>query len=847
MRAGTESWIVHFESRPFDLSAFREEMQGARNPDHIEQIVSDLESKMKAHQRRFVEDVESLGGRVTHQWWLINGCAIEIAPKHLGTLRSMENVARLEADVETFPQIKSATDAKNHNSDALNSRGITGLGVACAIIDSGQDSNRGGSGRPHITYSKRGSSASRLVANVRVGAMPADDVHGHGTGVASIAAGWKWSTAEADHGHAYDADIVGYAIANNTGGSSSSAVQTSAYQRAAQDAARYRIVATNMSYGGSPNPTDSVNLAMDSAALNADLFNATAAGNSGNDVTKSVANLGGISVGAVAENSHTVASFSSRGIQNGRLFPNMCANGVSTDMAKRDNEYGNYISDGTSMASPQVCGAATLIRGVNRNLRADETRAILLASTEKNPGAGAGLNSTGTGAGYLRDDIAHKLATTPGSYGRASVDNTTRTWRRSIVVQQGNTVQFALVWNRLSFTTSSSTWTNLDLALKSGSATLATSSTSLNTEEFIRYVPQRSETLTVEVTLRGNVIGGSTQPFAWSSYIENKGQYSLYGNGCKGSGRTLVNGGVLPKGYANAWGSTANSYPFGVSPMRYMQAHAASELSGATTMRGLAFRSGRSIPQNANTLDLVIRVGYTRQNPQYLSNTFAANWWGAPSTGFSGKLNVPAVAAQSNASVFTLKIPFQTPFVYSPTNGHFLWECQNAGQTSTSINYFDAVSSAWNPASRVYYGGDTNAALGIVTSGFSLVTQILADGGPGAIAQLSNDGVPETNTSFRLNVTGAAANSIAILWLGARQTNLSVGAVAPGCSVYCSYDILLNAISTGSTGSGGLSIGIPNNPNLVGMRFYNQWLVLDRAANSLGVVMTNGGTGRIGG
>ncbi|MCA8969296.1 MAG: S8 family serine peptidase [Planctomycetes bacterium] len=842
---GTESWIVHFESRPFDLHAFRREMNGDRNPEAVSAIVKDLETKMQAHQRDFVHDIEALGGRVTHQWWLINGCAIEIAPRHLDTVRTMTNVARLEADRESSPAIKKATNKFNHDSDSLNARGVTGAGVACAIIDSGQDSNRGGSGRPHITYSKRGTSTSRLVANVQVGLMPADDSHGHGTGVASIAAGWKWSTNEADNGHAYDADIVGYAIANNTQGSSSTAVQTSAFQRAAADAARYKIVATNMSYGGDSDPRSSINLAMDSAALNADLLNATAAGNNGQDVTKSVTNLNGLSVGAVAEDTHTLASFSSRGVQGGRLFPNLCANGVSTDMAKRDNEFDNYISDGTSMASPQVCGAATLIRGANRNLKADETRAILLAATEKNPGSGSGLNSTGTGAGYLRDDVAYDVAMSSGSHGRATLSATTRVWRRSIAVQQGNTVQIAIAWNRLELANGSS-WTNLDLALKSGSTTVASSTTSLNTEEFVRYTATKNETLTFEVTLQGSVVGATSQPFGWASHVDVAASYTTFGSGCKGTGRVLASAGVLPAGFGQAWGHGGNSYPFGVSPMRYMQSHAAYQFSGTTTMRGIAFRSGQNLQQHANALNVTIKAGYTRQNAQYLSNTFDANWWGTPTTVFQGVLNVPAMPIQASPQTFTLKIPFRTAFVYDPSNGHFLWECQNAGQTSSQVNYFDAVSSASNPSCRIYYGGSTNSTLGITTPGFCLVTQILRDGGSGATVTLEGSGLPATGATCRIDLAGAAQNTVAILWLGARQTNFGIGGAAPGCSVYCSYDILLGGVATGSTGTGSVALNIPSDPKLVGVRFYNQWIVLDKAANSLGIVMSNGGAATVG-
>ncbi|MCA8972779.1 MAG: hypothetical protein KDC95_23535, partial [Planctomycetes bacterium] len=174
--AGTESWIVHFQNRPFDLSAFRAEMYGNKNPEVIATIVKDLEAKVQAHQKKFCNDIVALGGRVTHQWWLVNACCIEVAPKHLAAIRQMGNVAMLEPNVEVIPQIKTATNSANHNSDALNAKGVIGTGVACAIIDTGQDSNMNGSGKPHITYSRLGTAATRLVKNMQIGTQPADDV-----------------------------------------------------------------------------------------------------------------------------------------------------------------------------------------------------------------------------------------------------------------------------------------------------------------------------------------------------------------------------------------------------------------------------------------------------------------------------------------------------------------------------------------------------------------------------------------------------------------------------------------------------------------------------------------------
>ena len=72
--------------------------------------------------------------------------------------------------------------------------------------------------------------------------------------------------------------------------------------------------------------------------------------------------------------------------------------------------------------------------------------------------------------------------------------------------------------------------------------------------------------------------------------------YRLYGAGCLGTGSGLSRNIVLPRGYASTWGESNNIFPWGTSNQRYMQAHAAGDISSTSltlTVRGLEFRSDR--------------------------------------------------------------------------------------------------------------------------------------------------------------------------------------------------------------------------------------------------------------
>jgi hypothetical protein len=524
-RPGNERWIVHFERRGFDTEALANEYQGARHPGRVAAIVADFEVRVRADQAPFVTAVELLGARVVQQWWLVNACLIEVDRAKLAAVAALPNVDFLQPDEVVVPLIKASTDALNHDADALQAAGYTGAGATAAVIDTGQDENMAGTGQIHVTYSTAGNkSLSRLVLNRQIGAMPADDVNGHGTGVASIVAGWRWNTAQADEGHAFGGNIAGYAIANAANGGSTLSTMATAYQTVAADAAANNIVATNLSYSGSPNPSSVEQKAADNLTLTADVLNATAAGNSGTSLGSSLLNLNGLSVGATYPDPwpsnpslvHTVAAFSCRGLINGNMpFPTMCANGVSTVMALRDNENANFVDSGTSMASPQVCGAATQLRARFPALKANETKAILLASSQASPGTGATQSTTGPGCGYLHSPSAHAIAGSLLRHGIATVTKNSTTWTRTLAVTQGVQTQVAIAWHRLD--PKKNWWANLNLEVRDGSTVVASSATGVSTLEFVRFTPLASGNYTIVVTVVKSSMVGSTQQFAWAS------------------------------------------------------------------------------------------------------------------------------------------------------------------------------------------------------------------------------------------------------------------------------------------------------------------------------------------
>jgi subtilisin family serine protease len=559
---GTMQYVVMFRERDFDLTRFRNAVLAHRPAAEVEQIVAELERSAARHQQPFTTAVERAGGRVFARWWLINGCAIEVAPDQVEGLLQRGEVASILPNRATMPLIVTATNAANHNSDAANAAGATGFGVTVAIMDTGLDALHASTGRPHPTFyingdinnhSGPGLDGSRLLDNVQVGSVAPDNTHPHGTGVASISAGFKWSpAANHDSGHAFDASVVGYCISNSAGsGGSSEATMASAWQRIAADRVKYNIGVANNSYSGtSCTVTDMIQMALDAAAYNADIVICVAAGNGGTSTTFSQSTANGLAVAATNPTSKTMASFSARGplsCDPARFWPDISACGVSTVMAQVDNATGQYVASGTSMAAPQVAGGAALVRGVNPSLNAQETKAILLCTTESI----AAQNPSGTrynyGQGFLRDDLAVALAQVPGAAFTREMPNTTAVHRYTLTVVPSAPQRVVLSWPRRLGSSLSSQWSNLSLTVLDGTTTLGTSNDPNQLYEVVRFNGPASGTVTVEV--RASLLEGG-QPIAYSvahtgtlaNYVG--GSFAPFGSACAGSAGTPAIGGL---------------------------------------------------------------------------------------------------------------------------------------------------------------------------------------------------------------------------------------------------------------------------------------------------------------
>ncbi|MHC4814111.1 MAG: S8 family peptidase [Planctomycetota bacterium] len=822
-RPGTERWIVHFKTRSFDLSNFRTAIYARRPATEVEKIVADLEHKVRIDQAKFTHKVESeLGADVVMQWWLINACAIDVPFANLEKVRALPNVARLEPNQAWRMLIKRSTNSSNHNADFVQQvLKIDGSGVAVGILDTGQNDTVSTTiARPHRTYfvngdptntSGTGIKNSRLILNKQIGKLPANDVDGHGTAVASVAAGGNWGTTGADHGQAFGANIAGYAIANQLlGGASDSATMVTAWQTLSTDRTKHNIVTANLSYEGSPSVLDSAQKALDSVALNADVLCCVACGNSGGSTLKSQGAANGIAVGAITADTHKVASFSGRGplSGSGRFYPDIVACGVEMVMAQVGNETTDAVNTGTSFASPQVCGAAALVRAANTKLTALETKAILLATTKDITKQNSGATRNYYGLGMLRSDVAVQMALTKSGVGTSTVNTTTKTVTFPMSVTKDRQYAAVVTWYRTVLT--SATYSNLDIRVLDGTTEVAKSKTAANLYENVVFTAKKTGSFTLEVT--ATALSGTSQDFAYAfTVLPVPAVVASLGKGCMGSGIALpavCQSNNTNRTLAKAIGSDGWVYALEVNS------------SADVSITGYELRTDSQS---------------TRAKP-VTTYLYDSNVSGRPNNILASGIMLVGQSAAWYRTIFNKKVlikkgqTYYLGFLNPPflKGGSIRLPVTTSGNTMTCWRRKNATSSWIADTSR------------------PMTYKTLCAGAGGAVPVAGTIGHPVINTPFTATLRQALAGAPTMLVVGLSKTKgfgttlpwdlTSYG--APKCSILVSGDILV-PLKVDANGGIDMFFILPNDKNAVGLTVYTQFAVQDQQANLLGWAFSN--------
>ncbi|MER6346708.1 S8 family peptidase [Streptomyces sp. NPDC001595] len=277
--------------------------------------------------------------------------------------------------------------------------GYDGKGVKIAVLDTGVDAT-------HTDLK------SQVVASKNfTKAADATDKFGHGTHVASIAAGTGAKSGGKYKGVAPGAQILNGKVLDDSGSGDDSGILAGMEWAAEQGAD-----VVNLSLGGPDGPeVDPLEAAVDKLSAEKGILFAIAAGNSGPESVGSPGSAdAALTVGAV-DDKDLLADFSSTGprVGDGAIKPDVTAPGVDITAASAkgsliaqevgEKPAGYLTISGTSMATPHVAGAAAILKQQHPEWTGTEIKAALTGSTK-----GGAYTPFQQGSGRIQVDKAIK-------------------------------------------------------------------------------------------------------------------------------------------------------------------------------------------------------------------------------------------------------------------------------------------------------------------------------------------------------------------------------------------------------------------------------------------------------
>ncbi len=366
---------------------------------------------------------------VSRRFALIKGIAATMTAAQIRALSRNTGTFRIEKDFVVKVNMDAAR--RDFGVDAARSNfGATGAGVEICVVDTGVNPNH-----EQLDNGKVIAFADFIGPNQNV---PAYDDQGHGTHVASIAAGDGVGglLASKYQGVAPAAAISAAKVISSNGTGPDSGVLAGLDWCA--NRASVRVISMSLGSESPSDGSDSMSQAVDNAVQGKNKIVVAAAGNSGDSpetVVAPGAAASSITVGSVAKYSAPPGApnhsegiyldfFSSRGPVVGhpeRIKPDVVSPGDSIAAAYYASSIGYIVMSGTSMATPFISGVIALGLQMNGAM-SPATAKSLIQSTAQDWGPAGKDNDWGSGL----VDAAAFVAQAAGSSGSTQFPTHTR-------------------------------------------------------------------------------------------------------------------------------------------------------------------------------------------------------------------------------------------------------------------------------------------------------------------------------------------------------------------------------------------------------------------------------------
>jgi serine protease AprX len=395
-----------------------------RNGDRVDDLFAPTLLRA-ANDRRFDVIVTGIGvaaaeravGHVhlRHRLPLIDGFSATMTAGQARALAHRSDVRRVE-QVTTVHAVDDGT-SRDFGASAVpvDHPGVDGSDVGLCVVDTGIDAAHEQIAPRTVTFFDA----------VNGQTTPYDD-HGHGTHVASIAAGdgVGGTSAATFVGVAPAADLYAAKVLDASGNGGNDQVVAGVDWCAGK--AGVGVISMSLGDTAGGDGTDALSLAVD-RTVGLGKVVVVAAGNSGDQpgtINAPGTARGAITVGAVSDHSSPVgtarhddgiwlAAFSSRGpTSDGRAKPDLVAPGVSVTAAQGGTSSGYATFSGTSMATPYAAGAVVLMREAASGATPVDIRAAL-TGTVLDVGASGRDNDYGAGLLDVRAAVDAVAGTSP--------------------------------------------------------------------------------------------------------------------------------------------------------------------------------------------------------------------------------------------------------------------------------------------------------------------------------------------------------------------------------------------------------------------------------------------------